>query len=401
MLTLLCAVFLFQEPAVPLPVEPKTGSEWNQAGVTALETGDYERALYCFAQAKTLLPEDETISLNLSRGHGQLALQHYQNDRLPEALDGFQTAFKIHRDAGTPEILAARCLLRLGRRAESLEMALLVHRDFPNLEGPPLLAADIYALRLELEQGIEILEKIDSPSKKVSSRLQQLREEHRAWEDYLRDKSLHFEVLYDPKRTDIVQVIPEIIQDLENACVGVSNRFGLLPAETLVVFVLDKDKYREQAPEWSAGLYDGRIRLSVGDYQKEKESLRTTLRHEYAHAVLHTLGAQLPSWFQEGIAQLVENRSLEDANNRTGRSLNSGIRLGKIQGDWTSWKNPSSVRAAYSYSLCFTNWIEEEFGAHTWPLLFDSIRQRGLEDALQAVLGYSSTELDQRFARNF
>ena len=85
MLTLLCAVFLFQEPAVPLPVEPKTGSEWNQAGVTALETGAYERALYCFAQAKTLLPEDETISLNLSRGHGQLALQHYQNDRLPEA----------------------------------------------------------------------------------------------------------------------------------------------------------------------------------------------------------------------------------------------------------------------------------------------------------------------------
>ncbi|MDP6849655.1 MAG: hypothetical protein QGH51_03620 [Planctomycetota bacterium] len=401
MLTSLLLIGLLQDPLPEKPSPPKTGAEWNQAGVSALEKGQLRYSLQCFEEAKALLPKDETVSVNLSRALGQLALVDYRENRLPEALIGFQAATQAHRDNGTPELLAARCLLRLGRREEALEQALLLHQDFPKKEQPPLLAADIYALRMQLDLGVQLLKKIEEPTKKILDRMKQLQEEQLAWKSYLRDYSLHFEVLYNPNQQAIVGAIPLIIQDLENACTDVSSHFGLLPTENLVVLVLDKDRYKEQAPEWSAGLYDGRIRLSVGDYQKEKKNLRTTIRHEYAHAVLHNLGAQLPSWFQEGIAQSVENRSLEVATRRTRQSLEAGIRLANLQGDWTSWEGASRVRAAYSYSLCFVQWIETKFGAHAWPLLFDAIRQRGLEKATESVLGYSVDELDEQFSASF
>lgn len=57
-------------------------------------------------------------------------------------------------------------------------------------------------------------------------------------------------------------------------------------------------------PSWAAGVtHDARIELQPLDVLRERGVIRTTLRHEYAHALIESLGrGRTPRWLAEGLA---------------------------------------------------------------------------------------------------
>ncbi len=61
-------------------------------------------------------------------------------------------------------------------------------------------------------------------------------------------------------------------------------------------------------PTWAEGLFDGRLRIPIRSYllkTKDLDPLKIVLRHELSHALLSLMSdaRQLPSWFDEGLAQ--------------------------------------------------------------------------------------------------
>lgn len=375
-----------QEPAS----KSQEATEWNKKGIEALDKKDFDAALDSFQRALALEPKDEIIQLNLARAYGYRGRAHMRAGRLPQALEDFTAGSKIHRDEGVLETYEARVHLNLGRRELARQRLQDVLKSYPAHVPAVRLAADLAAVSGDLQGAVALLQNtlenhVDDES--LRGRLKQLQEEQKAWEGFLTDSSAHFNYRYDPRKPSIVDAVPSLMTDLEDAYQAVAAELGLTPSDRILVLVLDRERYQGGAPKWSGGLYDGRIRLAVGNYGEERESIRATLRHEYTHAALHRLGPQLPTWLHEGFAQMVEGRSPGYARRRLQHAQQALPELASLSGNWTAWTDHSRVNQAYDYALSFVQFFRESYGATVYTLLFESVRYHGFEDGFRRTFG--------------
>jgi hypothetical protein len=98
------------------------------------------------------------------------------------------------------------------------------------------------------------------------------------------------------------------LDTLEQAYFRVGKALDLHPVERVTVVIYTGEQYRQatNGPDWSTGLFDGKIRVREGQLAADKGTLDDTLVHEYVHAALHTLPVKVPPWFHEGLAQHFE-----------------------------------------------------------------------------------------------
>jgi len=121
--------------------------------------------------------------------------------------------------------------------------------------------------------------------------------------------STHFVVAFDG-RADVPGA-RATLEILENAYRDVGALFQLYPEGPLpVVLYPDRSYEREGHASWSAGVYDGKIRLPSAGADVLAMRFRGTLYHEYAHALFHraTGGKRTPAWLNEGFADVAKLR---------------------------------------------------------------------------------------------
>jgi hypothetical protein len=100
------------------------------------------------------------------------------------------------------------------------------------------------------------------------------------------------------------------LDTLEQAYFTVGKALDVYPAQPITVVIYTGAQYQQATagPDWSTGLFDGKIRIREGQLAADRGSLNDTLVHEYVHAVLHTLPSSVPVWFHEGLAQHFEQQ---------------------------------------------------------------------------------------------
>ena len=100
------------------------------------------------------------------------------------------------------------------------------------------------------------------------------------------------------------------LDTLEQAWFAVGKALDLYPQAPITVVIYTGEQYRSAtaAPDWSTGLFDGKIRIREALLAADRGTLDDTLVHEYLHAALHTLPVTVPSWFHEGLAQHFESQ---------------------------------------------------------------------------------------------
>ncbi|MEO8096888.1 MAG: hypothetical protein ABI811_04260 [Acidobacteriota bacterium] len=147
----------------------------------------------------------------------------------------------------------------------------------------------------------------------------------------------------------------------------ISAQLGCTTSERIVTIAQSRDAYKKTtaAAEWSAGQYDGRIRVPVFDRGSLDSDTRRTLAHETTHACLSMLG-RWPSWLQEGVAQYMSGeistpparqQIAELARQKQLPSLN------KLGADW-SGLDSSSARVAYSLALRAVEIFNQDFASY-------------------------------------
>jgi hypothetical protein len=129
--------------------------------------------------------------------------------------------------------------------------------------------------------------------------------------------------------------------------------------------VQSRDGYRKStdAAEWSAGQFNGKIRVPVFDPKFVDPSMLRSLAHETAHACLTMLG-HWPAWLQEGIAQKLSGDSLSAARMKQITDLvHQGKlpRLSNLKQDW-SRLDADHAREAYALSLAAVELLWQEAG---------------------------------------
>ncbi len=155
------------------------------------------------------------------------------------------------------------------------------------------------------------------------------------------------------------------LDTLEQAWFTVGKALDLYPQTPTTVVIYTGAQYQQATagPDWSTGLFNGKIRIREGQLAADRGTLQDTLVHEYVHAALHTLPMPVPTWFHEGLAQHFEQRRPPPARvlERTGfapRTILDGPFIGL----------PAAlVPAAYATSHALIERLVERRG--TWGLI--------------------------------
>jgi tetratricopeptide (TPR) repeat protein len=193
----------------------------------------------------------------------------------------------------------------------------------------------------------------------------------------------HFHVRYDgAEHADVGRAVLRV---LDRHYATLVRTFDHKPVSPIPVVLLSRESYYDAtgAPAWSGGRYDsfdGRVRLPIGGLTTAlTPELDDTLLHELTHAfVTDRSRGVAPREIQEGLAQLLEGKRVEDLLDETQMTA---LAEGRIQG----------VAGFYLASLSFAEYLSAQRG------------QGGINDLLEAMAetGNADAAFEDVYGRDF
>ena len=185
----------------------------------------------------------------------------------------------------------------------------------------------------------------------------------------------------------------------------IGQELGYFFKYKVVVLLYDDQEFRQlsEAPHWSSGLYDGKIRLPA--YQKgftEKE-LRKIIRHELTHAFVAEISkARCPAWLSEGLA-VFEEAKVEPPDPRV---IQAAVRTQTLFPLLSLWdqkklsevKDPLEARLFYDECYQLIKYIVDRYGMFQIKKMLERFAE-GKEsfEAVQEVLKISPSQLEKQW----
>lgn len=133
----------------------------------------------------------------------------------------------------------------------------------------------------------------------------------------------------------------------------VSAQLGCAGQERVIAILQTRQAYLRStdAAEWSAGLYDGRIRVALPEPGRAGPDLPKVLAHEVVHACLASLWPRWPAWFQEGVARKLSGDVLSAGEAAHIRQMASAHTLPRLENIAQSWSRMSVQHAQTAYAV--------------------------------------------------
>lgn len=242
------------------------------------------------------------------------------------------------------------------------------------------------------------------PNDEVSKRLEKAEHEAGAHDELGVLHSAHFVLRYDKKIPDY-GLGQEILSTLEDLYNQLSRDLTTQAPATVAVILYPDRSYFEitQAPDWSGGIFDGKIRLPTRGLTGVSSKLRSTLMHELTHSFIASLpGRGSPTWFLEGIAQLEEGKSAASHRTRLAE-LQQGNRLAPLKNLRGSFLGLSSDAAGMAYveSLSAVEYMSSRFGRPAIRNLLDLMAQNyNFENSFRTVLLETVSDFEAAWQRD-
>ena len=273
---------------------------------------DVESSLDQLKESVSLFPYNESLRIKLAHAYdsiGQRQLKRKQFDEAAESFDHARELIPGRQEYGIRRGIALYLAKRYDEAAYELES------DRSSGGDNALLLSYLGLVRYDTGNLAEALDAWDralvlDPTNKTLRELaakarRELAVESRMEKGY---RSM-FEIAYDEgSQSDLADAVLKV---LESAFNKVGADLFHYPSVRVPVILYTKKDYRSvtAGPEWSGGLYDGKIRLPIGGAAEITPMLRGVLFHEYTHVVVRELTkGNCPSWLNEGLAE-VEGRT--------------------------------------------------------------------------------------------
>lgn len=342
----------------------------NNYGVNLLEKGEIDKAVEQLEKAYSLYSSDRTLKGNLATAYALQGQRLLDRKSYAEAAGQFEKALALFPDEPRYHLLRGiACTL-----AKNFTLARHELQQARALGGDT--AEGLYFLgRLHYEEGetdeaLQYWEKAAAlaPSDPFfGGLLERMRREQAVEARMERGHSSRFIVSYDVDEVK-TGIALEVLNALETAYNSVGTDLGHFPEARVPVILYTKRDYREvtRSPDWSGGLYDGKIRLPIGGLAEITPELRATLRHEYTHAVVRELTrGNCPVWLNEGIAELQGRQELNTALVELGRVVKTGeyLPFRHLEKGFAPLGTPE-VRLAYEQSYALVNFMVSAYGWH-------------------------------------
>jgi hypothetical protein len=222
--------------------------------------------------------------------------------------------------------------------------------------------------------------------------------------DFKKIKAPHFEVHVE--RGAVQYSDYEIRKILRDTYRLTSQNMKLFTNRTLEVILYSEEAYRElvQAPHWSGGLFDGKIRIPIK--QKGME-LRKIIRHEFAHALVwEKTRGNCPIWLNEGIASLEEEGGRGSRPSQAHKQLltekeTRQVNVLALQNSFGELGDTELIRRAYVKSESIVRFIIKRYSLYKIHRILDSLGEgMAIEDVLRKEIAIGLTALEKRWQKS-
>jgi tetratricopeptide (TPR) repeat protein len=317
--------------------------------------------------------EQNTYARFVKTGSEQLKNGDYQaaRDSFAEALRYDDSGFLGHLGIGM-----AYFHLRDDNAAER-ELAKATELN-PKEPSAYQFLGEIYYRKDDLETAATYWEKaaeLNPADSSLRARLERIRKEHKAEKDFNREVTSHFLVKYEGREK--IEAGRIILRVLEDAYGEVGRALSYYPDREIQVILYSGKQFQEvtDAPGWSGGIYDGKIRFPIGGIEQETPVLRRLLYHEYTHAVVRAITPRCPTWLNEGLAQYFEGREIDSHQKEILRRIAQSGKLpllSNLEGPFTGLDGNQAV-LAYLYSLSSVRYLIDSFGIYRVKNVLDEL----------------------------
>lgn len=397
-------------------------SDANREGISLFQEGRLEEAVAKFEAALAQSPQDATLRENLVLCLNNLAVERANAGQARDACFWFEKLRDLSPPGGAPLLSYGNLLLRLGEDERAVGvLAEALERELPEAtrgeatlalgaayykngryeeaigvleplaagaQGPPgsaLVLASAYHKAGKLPACAELLREAlarggAGDEAAMRALLEKVERERTVEGAFETESGRRFLIQFEGGAAD--EVVPAVREALEEAYREVGNAFNLYPEGQLPVIIYSGEQFRAATarPGWVAALFDGKMRLPVGDLIASRERLHAAVRHEYTHLlVARSAGGRCPTWLNEGLAQMMEGRTEADALDTVRRAAAAG-KMPTLEALEGSFLNYSDAEAALAYDLSFlvTKRASDRAGFYTIRELLERMR---LEDA--------------------
>jgi tetratricopeptide (TPR) repeat protein len=195
-------------------------------------------------------------------------------------------------------------------------------------------------------------------------------------------------------RTD-TELADRAVATLDAAYWRIGRAIGAYPSNSITVTLYTEQQFRDltRAPEWSAGLFDGRIRIPVKGVRQNLRQFDRVLAHELTHAMVSSLAPRgVPAWLHEGLASYFEPQDIASA-----------VRVLRVTGpvpvevllEGFSGLNERQATAAYAESLLLADVLMRRARDRMGIVLQSLDRGQTLQESLLLVgVGIAELEAD-------
>ncbi len=366
---------------------------------------------------KTVLKDGKVDSEALSRleGKGDAELSatadfiagkfEFDRGNIDQARRYFDDALRFQPENSTVLSYYAALLVRTGNPSQALPYAQRAVNAAPN-------SPDAYTVLGYAQQACDrTKEAVASwkhsielrPDPKVEQYLAKAQREQNVETDFAQKESSHFVLHYEGKQTS-ESFRGQILAALESDYDDLSRDLGTEPRDNILVTLYTEQAFFDvtRAPSWSGALNDGKLRIPISGLSSMTSELARVLKHELAHSFINQISAgRCPPWLHEGIAQLLEPKSLGSEGSQLAKLFRSQqyIPLNVLEGSFLRFSG-AEAHLAYAESLAAVSYINEAYGMGDLQRILQRLSQgSSTEAALRATVHSDYGQLESEIGK--
>ncbi len=221
--------------------------------------------------------------------------------------------------------------------------------------------------------------------------------------DFSQRESSHFILHYEGKQSSET-FRQQILAALESDYDDLSRNLGTPPRDNILVTLYTEQAFFDvtRAPTWTGAINDGKLRIPVSGISSMTSELARVLKHELAHSFINQISSgRCPPWLNEGIAQILEPRSLGGDGPALARLFKAerDIPLNELEGSFLRFSG-TKASVAYAESLAAVSYINDSYGMGDLQKILERLGQgSSTEAALRATIHSDYGQLESEIAK--
>jgi tetratricopeptide (TPR) repeat protein len=386
----------------PVGTDPRAHA-LNQEGVHLFGQGSFDAALDRFERAHVLAHGNATIAGNLSDLRTYLGWRSVKAQEMDQALVHFERAVETNEENVDAWKGLGFVHLQLKETPEAVRALERAHDLSPGDTDVGIALSRLLYQSDDLQAAEDVLSSLltrKPGNPEATKLLARMKRDATVEGNFQSNDTGHFRLKFDGAENASVGALVGAV--LEEAWAKVGADFHYYPADPVVVILYARDDFRKvsNSPDWSRGIYDGKIRIPVGGVNERSDELEDVIFHEYTHVVVNQITrGRCPTWLNEGLAQ-VQEPSADGGKQALLAALKSRgpIPLSRLEGSFMRLPE-SQAQVAYAEGYAAVLYISETWSFFHLRQILDQIGEgKRPEEAVKDVLHFGYEDLEAGIA---